>query len=67
MGKTLVDTLTVKQDVGSYEPVYKKAILEFWSDGSVTWKPRGPKEDSNAEVEDALPNNNSYVGDSETL
>ena len=35
--KTLVDTMVVKQDVGHSEPQYKKVILQFWSDGSVTW------------------------------
>lgn len=38
--KELVDTLEVRQDIGSYEPVFKRAILHFWSDGSVTWVPR---------------------------
>lgn len=38
--KTLVDTLTVAEDVGGPFPAYKKAIIQFWSDGTVTWVPR---------------------------
>ncbi len=53
MAKTLIDTLTVRQDVGFYEPQYKNAILDFWSDGSVTW--RTPETGSRK--------SGSYVGD----
>lgn len=56
MDKTLIDTLVVKQDVGSHEPRYRKAIIDFWSDGSVTWRPR---ETPDSDVFD----NDSYVGD----
>lgn len=36
---TLVDTITVKQDVGTMYPVYKGVTLYLWSDGTVDWKP----------------------------
>lgn len=36
--KTLVDTIKVKQDIGSHEPLFKRAKLQLWSDGSVTWE-----------------------------
>jgi hypothetical protein len=35
--KTLVDTIKAKQDIGSYEPLFKRVELQLWSDGSVTW------------------------------
>jgi hypothetical protein len=53
MEKTLVDTLVVKQDIGRYEPRYKKAIIDFWSDGTVTWRAREAVDLST----------DSYVGD----
>ena len=56
MDKTLIDTLIVKQDVGSHEPRYKKAIIDFWSDGSVTWRPRETPVT-------AVLDTDSYVGD----
>ena len=40
MEKTLIDTIVVKQDVGGPYTQYKKAILQFWSDGTVTWVAR---------------------------
>jgi len=38
--KTLVDTMILQQDIGTCEAHYKKAIVDFWSDGSVTWRKR---------------------------
>ena len=38
MDKEIVDTIEVAQDVGFYEPSWKKVKLNLWSDGSVTWE-----------------------------
>lgn len=35
----LVDSITVQQDVGTYEPVWKKIALDLYSDGTVRWRP----------------------------
>lgn len=32
-----VGSVVVKEDIGVYEPVYKKVRLLLWSDGTVTW------------------------------
>jgi len=56
MEKTLIDTIVVKQDVGGPYTQYKKAILQFWSDGTVTWVARS------AEKQEKHPNA-FYIGD----
>lgn len=56
MEKTLVDTLVVKQDIGSHEARYKKAIIDFWPDGTVTWRARDAAELSTDSYD-------SYIGD----
>jgi hypothetical protein len=35
--RELVDTVTVRQDVGGPYPRYKHVVLQLWSDGSVSW------------------------------
>jgi hypothetical protein len=42
--RRLVDEILVSQDIGSYEAVYKVGILQFWSDGQISWRPRKPEE-----------------------
>jgi hypothetical protein len=37
---TIVDTVELTQDIGTSEPVFKRVILQLWSDGRVTWAPR---------------------------
>lgn len=34
---TLVQVMVIEQDIGSFEPEYRKAQLSLWSDRSVTW------------------------------
>jgi hypothetical protein len=35
--RELVDTITVRQDIGGPYEIYKKVVLQLWSDGSVSW------------------------------
>lgn len=57
--KTLVDTITISQDLGGPYERFKKANLSFWSDGSVTWEPATEKQQ--AENADAF--GAQFVGD----
>lgn len=36
--RTIVDRITVQQDIGTFEAYYKKVVLVLWSDGSITWE-----------------------------
>lgn len=59
----LIDTMVVREDIGSYEPRYKKAILQFWNDGTITWTPRDPSPDFNPYSQQ----DDVYVGDPELV
>lgn len=56
---SLVDNITVTEDVGREFPVHKKVILQLWSDGTVTWVPRRPRSQSDL----AQYSPDYYVGD----
>lgn len=34
----IVDTITVRQDIGGPYPVYKRVTIELRKDGTLTWK-----------------------------
>lgn len=34
----IVDTIIVSQDIGIFEPSYKKIRLVLWEDSTVTWQ-----------------------------
>lgn len=52
-----VGEIKLKQDVGGPFAVYKNVILEFWDDGTVTWRSRAITPDVNLWEAD------SYIGD----
>lgn len=43
----LIDTMIVHQDVGTLEPHYKLAKLQFWDNGLVTWEEPTEEEEGN--------------------